>query len=93
MALSDARGNALLPACTKRSDAVTKSDNSLTDPATLTAHGLAPSGRGRILLIACGALAHEILALKRANGWNHMDLHCLPAKLHLYPERIPAEVE
>ncbi|MET4100758.1 hypothetical protein ABIE58_000169 [Roseovarius sp. MBR-78] len=59
----------------------------------LTSEGLPPEGRGRILLIACGALAHEILSLKRANGWDHMDLQCLPAKLHLYPEKITAEVE
>lgn len=60
---------------------------------TLTEDGLAPAHRGRILLLACGALAHEILALKRANGWAHMDLQCLPAKLHLWPDRIPAAVE
>ena len=59
----------------------------------LTRDGLPPQGTGRILLIACGALAHEILALKRANGWEHMDLQCLPAKLHLYPDRITEEVE
>jgi hypothetical protein len=59
----------------------------------LTETGLAANGEGRILLIACGALAHEILALKRLNGWHHMDLQCLPAKLHLYPERITGEVE
>ena len=47
----------------------------------------------RILLLACGALAHEVLALKRLNGWDHLDLTCLPAKLHLYPDRIPGEVE
>ena len=60
---------------------------------TLTEDGLAPAHRGRILLLACGALAHEILALKRANGWAHMDLQCLPAKLHLWPDRIPTAVE
>lgn len=49
--------------------------------------------QGRILLIACGALAHEVLALKRLNGWAHMDLQCLPANLHLYPEKITAAVE
>lgn len=45
------------------------------------------------MLIACGALAHEILALKRLNGWAHLDLQCLPANLHLWPDRIPAAVE
>ena len=65
----------------------------LPDDRTLAEEGLAPVRRGRILLLACGALAHEILALKRANGWDHMDLQCLPAKLHLWPDRIPAAVE
>ncbi|MFN3971901.1 MAG: DUF1638 domain-containing protein [Gemmobacter sp.] len=63
------------------------------DDATLTETGLAPAGQGRILAIACGALAHEVLALKRLNSWDHLDLHCLPANLHLWPDRIPAAVE
>ena len=58
------------------------------DDLTLSEKGFAPTGKGRVLLIACGALAHEILALKRVNGWDHLDLTCLPAKLHLYPEKI-----
>ena len=65
----------------------------LPDDNTLTEQGLAPAATGRVLLIACGALAHEILALKRANGWDHLDLQCLPANLHLWPDRIPAAVE
>lgn len=47
----------------------------------------------RTLLLACGALAREIIAIRDANGWAHMDLHCLPADLHLRPERIPDAVE
>ena len=64
---------------------------SLSD-AALTREGLDPSGRGRVLLIACGALAHEILALKRLGGWDHVDLQCLPAILHNHPERITPAV-
>ncbi len=63
------------------------------DDTALTQAGLAPEGRGSILLLACGALAREILALKAANGWDHMDLMCLPANLHLWPDRIPDAVE
>jgi hypothetical protein len=63
------------------------------DDLTLSETGLAPARAGRILLIACGALAHEILALKAANGWDHLDLQCLPAKLHLWPDRITPAVE
>lgn len=60
--------------------------------AQLTTEGLAAAGQGRVLALACGALAHEILAIKAANGWTHMDLHCLPANLHLWPDRIPEAV-
>jgi hypothetical protein len=63
------------------------------DDATLTTDGLAPKGQGRILLLACGALAREILDLIKANGWSHMDLHCLPAILHVHPDQIPDAVE
>ncbi len=44
------------------------------------------------LVIACGAIAHEIVALRRANGWDHLTLQCLPADLHNRPERIPEAV-
>lgn len=47
----------------------------------------------RVLLLACGALAREILALIEINGWHHMDLQCLPAKLHQSPDQIPDAVE
>ncbi len=44
------------------------------------------------LVIACGALAHEIVALRRLNDWPHMDVQCLPADLHNRPEKIPGAV-
>jgi len=44
------------------------------------------------LVIACGALAKEIVALRQANNWHHMDVTCLPAELHNRPEKIPAAV-
>jgi hypothetical protein len=47
---------------------------------------------GRVLVIACGALAREITALKRAGGWSALDVTCLPPELHNRPERIPAAV-
>jgi len=40
------------------------------------------------LIIACGALAREIAALRRANGWTALDIVCLPPELHNRPERI-----
>lgn len=63
------------------------------DSERLAGAGRSEAVRGRILVVACGALAREILALKRANGWTHMDLTCLPARLHLFPDRIAPEVE
>lgn len=50
-----------------------------------------PGGQ-RVLLIACGALAREVLAPLRGNGWSHVDVQCLPAELHNRPERIPEAV-
>lgn len=45
------------------------------------------------LVIACGALAHEIAALRRANAWTAIDVCCLPPELHNRPERIAPAVQ
>jgi len=52
---------------------------------------MAQAARGA-LIIACGALAREVAALRRVNGWSDLDVQCLPAELHNRPERIPAAV-
>jgi hypothetical protein len=44
------------------------------------------------LVIGCGALAVELIALTRRAGLPAMDLTCLPASLHNRPERIPGAV-
>lgn len=65
------------------------------DDDRLTEDGLAAPGggaEGRVLVVACGALAREILALTRLNGWQHVELTCLPAKLHNRPQEIPEAV-
>ena len=67
-------------------------ENVLSDQI-LSDSGYAESGAGKILLVACGALAREILAIRDANGWRHMELQCLPAKYHLHPEKIVTAVE
>lgn len=67
-------------------------ETSLSD-TELTLNGLAANGSGKSLVIACGALAREILALKDLNGWDHMDLTCLPAIYHVYPEKITDAVQ
>ncbi len=63
------------------------------DDDELTESAVDIDGGGRVAVVACGALAHEIVALKRLNGWEHMSVHCLPAILHNHPDRIPAAVE
>ncbi|TDL84098.1 DUF1638 domain-containing protein [Palleronia sediminis] len=65
----------------------------MTPDDILTRKGRAPEGRGKVLALACGALAREIGALIEANGWDHLDLACLPAILHNTPDAIPARVE
>lgn len=45
-------------------------------------------GKGDVLLIACGALAREIVDLIEHNRWSAFDIVCLPAKWHNRPELI-----
>ncbi len=45
-------------------------------------------GRGDVLLIACGALAREIIDLIEVNHWSAFDVTCLPAKWHNTPDKI-----
>jgi hypothetical protein len=41
------------------------------------------------LLIACGAIAKELVELKKQNGWEHLKIQCLPADWHMTPNKIP----
>lgn len=47
----------------------------------------------KVHVIACGALAREILAIRSANGLDHIELQCLPAILHVRPDRITPAVQ
>ena len=47
------------------------------------------AARPKTLLIACGALAREIVELIRANGWSGLAVTCLPADWHNTPDLIP----
>ena len=51
-----------------------------------------PSAPPRTLLIACGALAREVVDIIRLNNWRHMTVTCLPAGWHNTPDRIPEGV-
>jgi hypothetical protein len=63
----------------------------LSAGASVPTQATAADGEG-LLVIACGALAHEITALRRANCWDRLDVRCLPAELHNRPEKIPEAV-
>ncbi len=63
------------------------------DDSTLRDDGFSAQKAGSVLLIACGALAREILDLKNKNGWDHLDLTCLPAILHNSPDQIVPAVK
>ncbi|MGR3913577.1 MAG: DUF1638 domain-containing protein [Gammaproteobacteria bacterium] len=57
------------------------------------AHAKRPAAGGaRVLVIACGALAHDLVRVRQANHWEHLDIQCLPAELHNYPQRITPAV-
>ena len=44
-------------------------------------------------VIGCGMIAREILAIKKQLGFDHIDLKCLPAIFHHYPQKIAPAVE
>lgn len=64
----------------------------ITDKA-LRDTGLCRVGAGKTLVIACGALAREILTIIEVNSLDHLTLTCLPAILHNTPNDIPQAVE
>ena len=51
-------------------------------------HRASSRGTRRVLVIACGALAREALALRL----DHIDIACLPAQLHNHPKKIPEAI-
>ncbi len=51
------------------------------------------SNREKVHVIACGAIAREILAVCRQQGLDHVDLNCLPAIWHAYPQKIVPGLE
>ena len=54
---------------------------------------VASRSEARVLVLACGAIAREVLAVIKLNGWEHVEVRCLPAKLHATPAQIPAAVD
>jgi hypothetical protein len=48
---------------------------------------------GRVLVIGCGALARELVAVVGHNRLDNIAIECLPARLHNTPALIPDAVE
>ena len=46
----------------------------------------------KILVIACGAIARELVRIKKLNRWEHIEFQCLPPGLHNTPDKIPDAV-
>lgn len=44
--------------------------------------------KAKVLLLACGALAREIVDITQANAWQGFAIQCLPAKWHNTPQFI-----
>lgn len=47
----------------------------------------------KVHVIACGAIAREIIAINKANALDHIELSCLPAIWHAHPEKIAPGVK
>ena len=73
--LSNALSRHLLP----------EGEGTTADVDSETTHRASSRGARRVLVIACGALAREVLALRL----DAIDVACLPAQLHNHPKRIP----
>jgi hypothetical protein len=58
----------------------------LAQPIAKNGHGRAASDR--LLVIACGMIAREVLAVRERHGFDHLELRCLPAEFHFHPDRI-----
>ena len=51
------------------------------------------SSAAKVLVIACGAIASELVRIRQLNDWGHIEFQCLPAELHNRPDKIPAAVQ
>ncbi|MGH6760102.1 MAG: DUF1638 domain-containing protein [Phyllobacterium sp.] len=47
----------------------------------------------RLRIIACGMIAREILAIQKQFGLDHIELKCLPAMYHHYPQKIAPAID
>jgi len=48
--------------------------------------------KAKVIVIACGAIARELVRIGKLNQWEHINFQCLPPELHNTPDRIPGAV-
>ncbi|WP_420962809.1 DUF1638 domain-containing protein [Brucella sp. IR073] len=65
----------------------------MTDIGKMAADQGQVSPPEKVRVIACGMIAREILAIREQFGLDHLDLKCLPAIYHHYPDKIAPAVE
>ena len=56
-------------------------------------HTFEAPGEPEVLVLACGAIAREVLAVVALNGWRNVTVRCLPGKLHSTPGKIAGAVD
>jgi hypothetical protein len=49
--------------------------------------------RDKTLVIACGAIARELMLIRKLNQWDHLEVQCLPADLHNRPDQLTLAVK
>lgn len=49
--------------------------------------------KAQTLVLACGAIAHELVAIVRLNALDHVKIQCLPASWHNSPQHIAPGIE
>lgn len=45
------------------------------------------------VVICCSALMRDIVSICKVNDWSHLDVQCISAQVHNYPDRITTEVK
>lgn len=48
--------------------------------------------KDKVLVIACGAIARELVHIRKLNQWDHIEFQCLSPELHNSPGQLPAAV-
>lgn len=62
-------------------------------PVFTTVKSSTKNANASAVIICCSALMRDILSVCKANNWTHLDVQCISAEVHNYPQRITGEVK